>query len=277
MLIGALIALFLALVAVIGAVSALVFVYRCEMVKSILTWLVVALLGLLCATAAVAAATCVEWSPDGKSWHASTDAACAAMKSMPGYGNASTVITAKSEGVCKIMDSGMYIRDDQLQRREGKCANKCEAAAGQMSTINYTRGWARSGTKDKKTRWAPPLKSPRPSARKVASSVCWATKKPTGRRRPARMACIASQVMSSLSKPIRNAPQTRQPRLQTLVLLTRHAPASLAMSTVFPLALCLPVRQVLLLMGRPAMSQKIEATPPRERSPAAVKAPDLAA
>lgn len=94
---------------------------------------------------AFAAATCVEWSPDGgKTWHASTAAACAAMKSMPGYTSPSTSITEAREGVCKIMDSGSYIRDQALDRRDGECANKCAKDAGQMSVLNYTRGWSRS-------------------------------------------------------------------------------------------------------------------------------------
>ncbi|MDA8456142.1 hypothetical protein M4R22_15340 [Acidovorax sp. GBBC 3334] len=103
----------------------------------------------LCAGVAVAA-TCTEWSGDGgKTWQSSTAAACAAMKSSPGYTSASTTVTEKSEGVCKIMDSGMYIRDEQLARRDADCNDKCTAGAGQMSTMNYTRGWARSALPNK--------------------------------------------------------------------------------------------------------------------------------
>ncbi|WP_208933678.1 hypothetical protein [Paracidovorax avenae] len=98
---------------------------------------------------AVHAASCVQWSPDdGKNWYGSTAAACAAMKSMPGYTSPTTSITEAREGVCKIMDSGMYIRDVSLARRDNAECDNCGSNNGKQDVVNFTTGWARGPTTD---------------------------------------------------------------------------------------------------------------------------------
>ncbi len=107
---------------------------------------VIAYLAVICASGAALAATlCVEWSPDkGKTWYSTTAQACTALKSMPGYTSPTTSVTEAREGVCKVVDSGVYVFDVALDRRESDCDSKCTKNAGQMATLNYTRGWARS-------------------------------------------------------------------------------------------------------------------------------------
>ncbi len=112
----------------------------------------------VCAASAHAA-TCVQWSGDnGKTWQSSTAAACAAMKGSPGYGSATTSVTEKSEGVCKIMDSGMYIRDEQLARRDGDCGDQCSARAGSSEIINVTAAWQRTPSTAPNQDWLYPSK-----------------------------------------------------------------------------------------------------------------------
>jgi len=99
-----------------------------------------------------AMALCDEWMPESYQhlgWFGTPEKACAAIVSYTSStapaGSPPLVFTGLDGDVC-LMYRGSSDNKYRmgLYKRSNESCNKCTLAAGQMTTLNYTRGWARS-------------------------------------------------------------------------------------------------------------------------------------